>query len=169
LYRSRVGKGKEPPLSHGISRSSSRRIALLLLALAPAACAAPQGPPAPAPPANPFLGAWATSGKSSVVFEPGTIVEAQANGQQTPLDAGTCGGRFHFAYGTKDRRALVALIPQQPNLQERLSHLLPAPSYPVAQLVCDRGDQTYVLLGRDDLLAIYRDGEIAVLDRLRRH
>jgi hypothetical protein len=168
LYRSALADWKEPTLSRNFNRRSSRLIAALLLAATSAACAVPASPPTPAAPANPFLGAWATSEKGSIVFEPGTIVQAQANGEHTPLDAATCGGHFQFAYGTKERGALVALVPQQPNLQERLSHLLPAPSYPVAELACDRGDQTYVLIDRNDLLAIYRDGDIAALDRLQR-
>jgi hypothetical protein len=46
--------------------------------------------------------------------------------------------------------------------------LLVEPSYPVARLDCDRGDQTYVLLNDHQLVAIYRDGDIGAIDRLAR-
>jgi hypothetical protein len=46
--------------------------------------------------------------------------------------------------------------------------LLVAPTYPVASLRCDRGDHTYVLLNDRELVAIYRDGDIGVVERLAR-
>jgi hypothetical protein len=46
--------------------------------------------------------------------------------------------------------------------------MLVEPSYPVAMLVCDRGDQTYVLLNDGELVAIYRDGDIGAIERLAR-
>jgi hypothetical protein len=46
--------------------------------------------------------------------------------------------------------------------------LLVEPTYPVASLDCDRGDQTYVLLSDRQLVAIYRDGDIGAIDRLAR-
>jgi hypothetical protein len=49
-----------------------------------------------------------------------------------------------------------------------LSDALVEPSYQVAELDCDRGDQTYVLLNDRQLLAIYRDGDIGAIDRLAR-
>ncbi|MBV8090766.1 MAG: hypothetical protein JO139_14575 [Alphaproteobacteria bacterium] len=46
--------------------------------------------------------------------------------------------------------------------------MLVEPSYPVAMLDCDRGDQTYVLLNDGELVAIYRDGDIGAIERLAR-
>jgi hypothetical protein len=45
---------------------------------------------------------------------------------------------------------------------------LVAPSYPVAVLRCDQGDHTYVMLNDHELVAIYRDGDIGVVERLAR-
>ena len=66
------------------------------------------------------------------------------------------------------RQALTDLIARQPDLRKKLSELLVEPSYPVARLDCDRGDQTYVLLNDRQLVAIYRDGDIGAIDRLAR-
>jgi len=90
-------------------------------------------------------------------------------GHRTPLDKDTCRGVFRFGYDTKSRQALTDLIARQPDLRKKLSDLLVEPSYPVASLDCDRGDQTYVLLNDQQLVAIYRDGDIAAIDRLARH
>jgi hypothetical protein len=49
-----------------------------------------------------------------------------------------------------------------------LSDELAEQSYPVAELDCDKGDQTYVLLNDHQLLAIYRDGDIGAIERLAR-
>ena len=84
------------------------------------------------------------------------------------LDSSTCRGAFRFAYATKSRDALINLIARQPELRQRLSTLLVEPSYPVAELDCDRGDQTYVLLNDRELLAIYRDGDLGAIDHLAR-
>ena len=65
-------------------------------------------------------------------------------------------------------QALTALLPRQPGLGKNLSDLLVAPTYPVAQLHCDHGDQTYVLLNDNQLVAIYRDGDIGAIERLAR-
>lgn len=85
------------------------------------------------------------------------------------LDKSTCRGVFRLVYDTRSRDALVGLIARQPDLRQRLSTLLVEANYPVAELACDRGDQTYVLLNDRELLAIYRDGEIGAIDRLVRH
>ena len=90
-------------------------------------------------------------------------------GHSTPLDKDTCRGVFRFGYDTKSRQALTDLIARQPDLRKKLSDLLVEPSYPVASLDCDRGDQTYVLLNDRQVVAIYRDGDIAAIDRLARH
>jgi hypothetical protein len=135
----------------------------MLLATVVAACAAP-----PAPPPNPFVGTWATANNDIVTIRQDTVVENQPNGRSIPLDSTTCNGAFSFGYGIRDRTVLTGLLPRQPNLETNLSELLPAQSYPVAMLRCDKGDHTYVLLGDRELLAIYRDGDIGVVERLAR-
>jgi hypothetical protein len=46
--------------------------------------------------------------------------------------------------------------------------MLAQPSYRVAVLDCDQGDQTYVLIDDRQLVAIYRDGDIGAVERLAR-
>jgi len=139
-------------------------VALLILAGSPLACVAPE----PAAARNPFVGTWATADNDSVIIRQDTIVQTQPDGHSTALDKNTCRGLFRFAYGTQSRQALTDLIPRQPDLRKKLSDLLVEPSYPVARLDCDRGDQTYVLLNDRQLVAIYRDGDIGAIDRLVR-
>ena len=140
-------------------------IAMLALSSAPLACVAPE----PASQArNPFVGAWTTAENDSITIQQDTIVQTQADGHSTALDKNTCRGLFRFGYGTQSRQALTDLIPRQPDLRKKLSDLLVEPSYPVARLDCDRGDQTYVLLNDRQLVAIYRDGDIGAIDRLVR-
>jgi len=137
---------------------------MLILAAMPLGCAAP-GPPAAQ---NPFIGTWVTADNDSITIRQDTIVQNQPNGQSTALDRNTCGGVFRFVYDTKSRQALTDLIVRQPDLRKKLSDLLVLPSYPVAQLDCHQGDQTYVLLNDRQLVAIYRDGDIGAIDRLAR-
>jgi hypothetical protein len=147
-----------------ISRKRIGRIAgALILAAAPLACTIPEKPPE-----NPFLGTWATADNDKVTIREDTIVQTQPDGQSTALGKDTCSGMFHFGYDTKSRQALTDLIARQPDLRKKLSDLLVEPNYPVASLDCDRGDQTYVLLNDRQVVAIYRDGDIAAIDRLAR-
>ena len=139
-------------------------ISVLILSSAPLGCVAPE----PAPARNPFVGAWATADNDSITIQQDTIVQSQPDGHSTALDKNTCRGLFRFGYGTQSRQALTELIPRQPDLRKKLSELLVEPSYPVARLDCDRGDQTYVLLNDRQLVAIYRDGDIGAIDRLVR-
>lgn len=143
----------------------SHSAAALLPAIIVAACAV--RPPSPPPP-NPFVGTWTTPNSDTVTIRQDTVVESRPNGQSIPLDAATCNGSFSFGYGIRDRTALIGLLPRQPNLKKNLSDLLTAESYPVALLRCDKGDHTYVLLNGRELVAIYRDGEIGVIERLAR-
>jgi hypothetical protein len=136
---------------------------MLTLAAGPLACATPSTPPV-----NPFVGTWSTANNDSITIRQDTVVQTQPNGQTTALDAKACRGMFRFGYTTKSRQALTDLIPRQPDLRRKLAELLVATSYPVAQLDCDRGDQTYVLLNDRQLVAIYRDGDIGAIERLAR-
>lgn len=117
---------------------------------------------------NPFIGTWVTAENASITIRQDTVVQHEPGGQSTALDNRACHGVFRFAYGTKTRQALTDLVPRQPDLRRRLSDLLVEPSYQTAELDCDQGDQTYVLLNDRQLLAIYRDGDIGAVDRLAR-
>jgi hypothetical protein len=138
---------------------------LTMIAITLFGCAAP--PPASAP-RNPFVGTWANADNDTITIRQDTVVPDQRNGQSTPLDSRTCNGNFSFSYTTSKREALAGLLPRQPNLDQNLSALLVAPTYPVAVLRCDQGDHTYVLLNEHELVAIYRDGDIGVVERLAR-
>jgi hypothetical protein len=140
------------------------RVLLMLLLALPAACAAPQPPQVQ----NPFVGTWADADNDTITIRRDTIVQHQPDGRSTALDNNACNGAFSFAYATWSRRELSGLLPRQPGLSKDLSDLLVAPSYPVAVLHCDHGDQTYVLLNDRQLVAIYRDGDIGTIERLVR-
>ena len=151
-------------LKNGYRRGFGRAIPVLVLAAVPLACVASPEPSVQ----NPFLGTWATAENDSVTIRQDTIVQTQPDGRSTALDKETCRGVFRFAYDTESRQALTDLIARQPEVRKKLSELLVEPSYPVARLDCDRGDQTYVLLNDRQLVAIYRDGDIGAIDRLAR-
>lgn len=145
------------------NRRPLRRAVPTLLATVLASCAVPQPPPA-----NPFIGTWTTPDNDTVTLQQNTVIENQSNGQTTPLDNKTCNGTFSFGYAVWNRDSLTGLLPRQPNLSKNLSELLAAPTYPVALLRCDQGDHTYVMLNDHELVAIYRDGDIGVVERLAR-
>jgi hypothetical protein len=149
--------------SIGSNLQARARLALLALAaVLPAACVGP------GPPANPFAGAWATAERQQIAFGDTTIVVSPPDGTPTPMGADSCSGAFRFSYGRKNREALLGLTPQQPDLKKKLATLLVQPDYPVAELACGAGGSTYVLLGERDLVAIYRDHDIAGVERLSR-
>ncbi len=143
-------------------RPLPRLIVLVLAAVLPAACAAPE------PPANPFAGAWATAERQQIAFRDTTIMVNPPDAAPTAMGAETCAGAFRFSYGRKSRDALLGLTPRQPDLRKKLAGLLVQADYPVAELGCGAGDSTYVLLGERDLVAIYRDRDIAAVERLSR-
>ena len=128
------------------------------------ACALPPAPRVE----DPFVGNWVTAENASVTIRPDTIVQHQPDGETTTLDQTACRGMFRFAHATKSRQDLTGLVPRQPELRQKISDILVEQSYPVAELNCDRGDQTYVLLNDRQLLAIYRDGNIGAIERLAR-
>jgi hypothetical protein len=148
----------------GELRPITHLFAALVAAALPLACTVSPPPQVQ----NPFVGDWATGEGASITIRPDTIVQHQPDGESTTLDSSTCRSAFRFVYATKNRDALIGLIARQPDLRQRLSTLLVQQSYPVAELDCDRGDQTYVLLNDRELLAIYRDGDIGAIDRLAR-
>ncbi|HEV2099687.1 MAG TPA: hypothetical protein VGR45_12270, partial [Stellaceae bacterium] len=117
---------------------------------------------------NPFIGTWATADNDAIMIHADTVVLNQPNGQHIPLDSSTCNGVFSFTYATWKTPMLTALLPRQPGLAKNLSDQLMAQTYPVAQLRCDRGDQTYILISDNLLIAIYRDGEIGTIEKLAR-
>ena len=142
-------------------RSMPRLIVLAVAAVLPAACVAPEPP-------NPFAGAWTTAEHQQIAFRDNTVVVNAKDAAATPMAAESCAGAFRFSYGRKSREALLGLAPQQADLRKKLASLLVQPEYPVAELACGAGDSTYVLLGDRELVAIYRDRDIAGVERLSR-
>jgi hypothetical protein len=139
------------------------RLALLaFVAALPIGCAAPQPPP------NPVAGAWTTADRQQIAFRDDTIVIRPPDAQPTTMGAESCAGAFRFSYGRKSREALIGLTSRQPDLTGRLASLLVRPDYAVAELACDEGNSTYVLLDERDLVVIHRDRDIAGIERLSR-
>lgn len=144
--------------------TSLARLALLALAAAlPAACTVPEPPPA-----NPFAGAWTTEERQQIAFRDDSIMVTPPDAAPTPMGAESCAGAYRFGYGRKSREALLGLTTQQPDLRSKLAALLVNPDYPVAEIACGEGGSTYVLLNERDLVAIYRDRDIAGVERLSR-
>ena len=143
--------------------TSLPRLAVLALAAAlPIGCAAPQ------PPASPFAGTWTTAEHQEIAFRDNTVIVSPPDAQPTAMGVESCGGTFRFGYGRESREALIGLAPHQPDLAGKLASLLAAPDYPVAELTCGEGASTYVLLDERGLVAIYRDRDIAGIERLSR-
>jgi hypothetical protein len=143
-------------------RRAPRSMALAIVALLPAACAAPEGPE------GPFGGAWSTAERHQIVFRENTVVQQPAGGPPTALSAATCDGKYRFGYARRSRDALLALAPRQPDLRNRLAQMLARPDYPVAELGCGEGGTTYVLLDDRNLVAIHRDADVAGVEQLSR-
>lgn len=141
-----------------------RLAALALAAVLPAACTSV----APEAPSNPFVGSWMTGERNPIAFRDTTVIVNGPNGAPTPMSPATCSRAFRFGYTRKSRESLIALAPRQPELRRSLGALLIRPDYPVAELACDSGGTTYVMLDDRNLVAIYRDYDIAGLQRLRR-
>lgn len=140
-----------------------RLLLLALLAALPAACVT-----APPPPKNLFLGAWSTAEKSQIAFREDTVVINPPDAPPMPMSPQSCPQGFQFQYARKTRQLLLELTINQPDVTRKLGSLLTQPEYPVAELRCDQGDNTYVLLNDRDLVAIYRDKDIAGIEELSR-
>jgi hypothetical protein len=138
-----------------------RDIALILLAALPAGCAVPE-------PQSPFAGAWNGAERHQISFRDNTVVQQPAGGPATALGPETCAGRFRFNYARRNREALIALAPEQPDLRSRLTLMLVRPDYPVAELGCGEGGTTYVLVDDRNLIAIHRDADVAGIEQLSR-
>ena len=138
-----------------------RLAVLAFLAALPIGCVVP-------PPANPFVGAWATAERHQIAFRDTTITVNSPDAQPTAMGAESCAGAFRFGYGRKSREALIGLAPHQADLRGKLASLLVQPDYAVAELACGEGNSTYVLLDERDLVAIYRDRDVAGIERLSR-
>jgi hypothetical protein len=100
------------------------------LAALPAACAAPA-------PQSPFDGTWNGAERHQISFRDNTVVQQPAGAPPTTLSAATCEGKFRFGYARRNREALIALAPGQPDLRSRLTLLLVRPDFfvPLIRLI----------------------------------
>jgi hypothetical protein len=147
-----------------IERVAGRLILAALLAVLPAACAFIEGPL----PANPLLGSWSNADNDRVSFQPNTVVVSPKDGKPVAMGPGDCNGIFKLSYGRMATANFATLFPLQPDLEAKLKGALVKPEYPVADVTCDRGGTTYLMLDDHQVLAIYRDSGIGGLEHLTR-
>ena len=146
------------------ARRARGRLAVALLALLPTGCAIFEGP---APP-NPLIGSWTTAERDKVTFQPDAVVVTPDKGKPTTMGAAECNGVYKLAYGRMATTPLKQLFSSQADLTAQLKQLLVQPEYPVAEITCDRGGTTYLMLDDRQLLAIYRDGAVGGIERMTR-
>jgi len=142
----------------------SRLALAALVLLLPGACAEFGQKPA----GNPFLGVWSTEAHDQVAFRDDTVVLPQPSGPAVPVGPKECAAGFFFHYGQMTSASLTGIAAAQPDVKGELSGLLQRSDYPVAELGCDHGTSTYVLLDDHHLVAIYRDRDVVGLDRMSR-
>jgi hypothetical protein len=147
-----------------ISARRMVRCAFIILALSPAACGDFRFGYAP----NEFLGVWTTADQGKVSFTDETVVLTSPEGKPTPVSAAECNGGFGFRYGQMTRESITGIAAAQPDVGQKLSGMLTGSVYPVAELTCDRGTSTYVMLDDHEIEAIYRDRDVVGLDRMSR-
>jgi hypothetical protein len=119
-------------------------------------------------PENPIIGTWANTDNDRVTFKTDGVIVTPNNGKATAMGPGDCNGVFTIAYGRMQTAPFAKLFPTQPDLEDKLKGLLLKPDYPVADVTCDKGGTTYLMIGDRELLAIYRDAGLGGLERLTR-
>ncbi len=111
-------------------------------------------------PANPLIGTWTTEDHNQVTFRTDAVVVTPDKGQATTMGPGDCNGRYQLQYGRMGTGALQKAFSSQPDLESKLQRLLVQPDYPVADVTCDQGGTTYLLLDNHQMLAVYRDAGV---------
>jgi hypothetical protein len=142
------------------------RVAIVFACLAPAACIPFGGRQESS--SNPFHGVWQTADHDEIAFGDDTVELAPPKGKRIPITAAQCNGGYFFHYGRMTRDSLLGTTASQPDVKNRLSAILKDPVYPVAEMGCDHGTSTYVLLDPSHLVVIYRDRDVVGLDRMKR-
>lgn len=120
------------------------------------------------PPASPLIGSWGDQDHNKVTFRADAVVVTPAKGQATTMGPAACNGVYKLLYGRMDSAALQGSFRAQPDLQRKLKQLLPKPEYPVADVTCDRGGTTYLMLDGNNVLAVYRDAGVGGTETLSR-
>jgi hypothetical protein len=133
-------------------------------ALLPTAC----GILEPSAPANPLVGSWATADRNRVMFSDNAVVVAPADSKPTTMGPADCNGHYQLQYGRMMTAALEQSFPTQPDLQSKLKQLLVRSDYPVADVTCDQGGTTYLMLDDHRMIAVYRDSGVGGLETYSR-
>jgi hypothetical protein len=140
------------------------RLLAALGALLPTACALLE----PSAPPNPLIGSWATADRNRVTFSDSAVVVTPADSKPTTMGSADCNGRYKLLYGRMMTAALEQSFPTQPDLQSKLKQLLVRPDYPVADVTCDQGGTTYLMLDDHRMIAVYRDSGVGGLETYSR-
>jgi hypothetical protein len=119
-------------------------------------------------PTSPLIGNWADADHNKVTFRDDAVVLTPDNGQATTMGASACNGVYKLQYGRMMTAALQQSFPSQPDLQSKLKQFLTKPEYPVADVTCDQGGTTYLMLDDSRVLAVYRDAGVGGTESLSR-
>jgi hypothetical protein len=120
------------------------------------------------PPPNPLIGSWATADRNRVTFSDNAVVVTPADSRPTTMGPADCNGVYKLQYGRMMTAALQQSFLSQPDLQSKLKQLLTRPDYPVADVTCDRGGTTYLMLDERQMIAVYRDAGVGGLETYSR-
>ena len=120
------------------------------------------------PPASPLIGNWEDPDRNKVTFRPDAVVLTPDSGQATTMGPEACNGRYKLVYGRMETADLQKSFPSQPDMQSKLKQLLTKPEYPVADVTCDQGGTTYLMLDGNNVLAVYRDAGVGGTESLSR-
>ena|ERR1700722_1252700 len=139
-------------------KASLRLLAAVAIPLAAASCA--YLPFQLEAPASPLVGSWTTQDHNQVTFRPDAVIVTPDKGQATTMGPSDCNGVYKLQYGVMDTGALEKSFPSQPDFAGKLRQLLVKPEYPVADVTCDQGGTTYLMLDERQMLAVYRDSGV---------
>jgi hypothetical protein len=120
------------------------------------------------PPPNPLIGSWATADHDQVTFSAAAVVVTPESSRSTTMGPANCNGVYKLQYGRMMTASLQQSFPNQPDLQSKLKQLLTNPDYPVADVTCDQGGTTYLMLDERRMIAVYRDAGVGGLETYSR-
>lgn len=144
-------------------KAPARYLAVLAM-LSATSCAFLPG----ATPPNPLIGSWSTADHNRVTFNPESVVVTPDKSRPMTMGAADCNGVYKLQYGRMTTASLEQSFPSQPDLQSKLKQYLTRPEYPVADVTCDRGGTTYLMLDDRRLLAVYRDAGVGGVETYSR-
>ena len=119
-------------------------------------------------PPSPLIGNWSTQEHNQVTFRDDTVVITPDKGKPMTMGPGECNGLYKLQYGRMMTASLQQSFPSQPDLQSKLKQLLNQPEYPVADVTCDHGGTTYMMLDDRRMIAVYRDSGVGGVEAYSR-